>query len=159
MSSRRGVHSKVVPLVPATPSPPLPAVVLGRVVEVAADGQPWVEYPGNTAGPVAARLLVALDPAALARAVAQATPTALVFEGGDPRLPLITGLLHPPGPVAEASVDGTRVAVTGAEEVTLRCGDASITLHKSGKLVVRGAYVETHATGTNRIKGASVKIN
>ena len=36
---------------------------------------------------------------------------------------------------------------------------ASITLRRNGRLVVRGAYVETRAEGVNRIKGGSVKIN
>ena len=60
---------------------------------------------------------------------------------------------------AEARVDGKRVVITGEEEVELRCGEASIVLSKSGKLVIRGAYVETRAKGTNRIKGGSVQIN
>ncbi|WP_257792523.1 hypothetical protein [Myxococcus xanthus] len=41
----------------------------------------------------------------------------------------------------------------------LRCGEATITLRRNGKVVIRGVQVETHATGTNRIKGASVKVN
>lgn len=58
-----------------------------------------------------------------------------------------------------ARIDGKRVVITGEEEVELRCGEASITLSKSGKLVIRGASVETRARGTNRIKGGSVQIN
>jgi hypothetical protein len=49
--------------------------------------------------------------------------------------------------------------LTGEEEVELRCGEASISLKKNGKLVIRGAYVETRAKGTNRIKGGTVQIN
>jgi hypothetical protein len=62
-------------------------------------------------------------------------------------------------PGREARIDGKRVVLTGEEEIELRCGDASISLKKNGKLVIRGAYVETHARGTNRIKGGSVQIN
>lgn len=58
-----------------------------------------------------------------------------------------------------ASADGKRLSIEGEEEVTLRCGKASISLRRDGRVVVRGAYVETHASGTNRIKGGSVQIN
>lgn len=58
-----------------------------------------------------------------------------------------------------ASADGKSVVIEGEEEVTLRCGKASISLRRDGRVVVKGAYVETHASGTNRIKGGSVQIN
>jgi len=59
----------------------------------------------------------------------------------------------------EARLDGKRVVLEAREEIVLRCGDASITLRRDGKLMVKGAYVETRATGVNRIKGGAVKIN
>lgn len=59
----------------------------------------------------------------------------------------------------EARVDGRRVVLEGTEEVVLKCGEASITLKKDGKVILKGAYIETRSTGLNRIKGASVKIN
>ena len=63
------------------------------------------------------------------------------------------------GRQVEARLDGKYVVLEAEEEIVLRCGDASITLRKDGRLVVRGAYVETRATGVNRIKGGAVKIN
>lgn len=59
----------------------------------------------------------------------------------------------------EARLDGERVVLEGAREVTLKCGEASITLRRDGKIVLRGVYVETYARGVNRIKGGAVKIN
>ena len=56
-------------------------------------------------------------------------------------------------------LDGKRVRIEGADEIVLECGKASITLRRNGKIVIRGAYVETHSEGTNRIKGAQVKLN
>jgi hypothetical protein len=58
----------------------------------------------------------------------------------------------------EANVDGKRVVITADQEITLRCGDASLTLRRDGKILLRGAYVETYARGLNRIKGAQVMI-
>ena len=62
-------------------------------------------------------------------------------------------------PPLEARLDGKRVVLEGRDEVVLKCGDASITLRRDGKVILRGAYVETNARGVNRIKGGSVKIN
>lgn len=155
--ARKSPSSTVIPLMP--PTPVLPAVVLGVVAAWEPERGPMVDFPGNSAGPVPARLLVAADVTALQRAASERTPTALVFEGGDPARPLIVGFVQPPGPGREARIDDKRVVLTGEEEIELRCGEASISLKKNGKLVIRGAYVETRAKGTNRIKGGSVQIN
>lgn len=59
----------------------------------------------------------------------------------------------------DARVDGKRITIEGRDEIVLKCGDASITLRRNGRLVIRGTYVEARSRGTNRIKGASVLIN
>ena len=143
-----------------------------------------VEFEGNTAGPLAARSVVALDEAAVGNAILSRQPVVLLFENGNPRLPIIVGLvpaepgavllgslLHTPAAApapapapapakpTEARVDGKRVVLEGDNEVVLRCGEASITLRRDGKVILRGAYIETTATGLNRIRGGSVKIN
>lgn len=152
----------IVPLSPASAGA-FPAAVIGWVVALDPERGPLVDFPGNPGGPAPARLLLALDAPALEAAAAARQPAALLFERGDPTLPLIAGLvqpLRPAGePAREAQVDGKRVVIRGEEEVELRCGEASISLKKNGKLVIRGAYVETRARGTNRIKGGSVQIN
>lgn len=52
-----------------------------------------------------------------------------------------------------------RIEIVGQDEVVLRCGEASITLRRNGRVVVRGAYIESRSRGTNRIKGGVVLIN
>jgi hypothetical protein len=153
-------------------------VVLGWLAAGSKPGRLLVDYPGNAAGALPATALVALDAAAVTQAVRDRRPAALGFAGGDPRAPILLGLVveppslidellatpatAAPGPAArpaEARLDGKRVVLEGKEEVVLRCGNASITLRRDGKLIIRGAYVETRATGINRIKGGAVKIN
>lgn len=56
-------------------------------------------------------------------------------------------------------VDGKQLVLEGHEEVVLRCGDASITLSKNGKISIRGKYLLSRATGINRILGGSVQVN
>jgi hypothetical protein len=89
----------------------------------------------------------------------------VLFEGGDSASPIIVGVLQQPSEKNErkssvqAEVDGDRLVLTADKEVVLRCGDASITLTRAGKIVIRGAYVLSQSTGYNKIKGASVDIN
>jgi hypothetical protein len=56
-------------------------------------------------------------------------------------------------------IDGKRVTFDAREEIVLRCGKASITLTKAGKVLIRGAYLLNRSSGVNRIKGGSVQIN
>jgi hypothetical protein len=57
------------------------------------------------------------------------------------------------------TVDGKHVCIEGAEEVTFKCGKASITLTKSGKILIRGTYLLNRSSGVNRIMGGSVQVN
>ncbi|MDY6868869.1 MAG: hypothetical protein SVT56_13390, partial [Chloroflexota bacterium] len=80
--------------------------------------------------------------------------------------PVIMGLIHPaltqPEPstqALEARLDGQRVVLSARQEVVLQCGQASITLTRAGKIIIRGAYILSRASGLNRIKGAAVEVN
>jgi len=160
MVSRSQKQCTVVPFEPTVP-PLLPGVCIGHVVSFDAEQGVAVDFPGNQGGPTRARLLVTLDAATLTAAATERQACALLFERGDARLPLIVGLVEP-GPAKSpktARIDAKKLVLTGEEEVELRCGEASISLKKNGRLVIRGAYVETRAKGTNRIKGGSVQIN
>lgn len=130
------------------------AAVVGTVVRFEA-GVAYVDYPDNPfAGPVPARATVLLGPVSVGR------EAVLLFEAGDPARPLVAGLLAPPaGGQVQAELDGERVVLTAAQEVVLRCGEASITLTRAGKVIIRGTHVVSRSSGPNRIKGASVEIN
>jgi hypothetical protein len=169
---------------PAHPSAPAGNVAggpvkVGSLAPGCKVGALLVDFAGNTAGPLPARSLVLLDDVAIRQALANRRGVVLLFENEDPRLPIIAGLLSPdPGAAllgsllqqppatsaaqarrTEARVDGKRVVVEGDHEVVLRCGESSITLRRDGKVILRGAYIETTAKGCNRIRGGSVKIN
>lgn len=63
------------------------------------------------------------------------------------------------GQIIEADIDGRRVRIVAKDEIVLECGNASITLRRNGRIVIKGTYVETCSEGTNRIKGGQVRIN
>jgi hypothetical protein len=94
----------------------------------------------------------------------------LVFENADPRRPIVVGVLQDgatqpeaaapavPAPVT-ASADDDRFVVTAEREIVLQCGEASITLTRAGKVLIKGSYILSRSSGYNKIKGAAVDIN
>ncbi len=90
----------------------------------------------------------------------------VLFENGDPTRPIIAGVLQdhvplPPLPHHGLSVfvDETRHVVTAEREIVLRCGDASITLTRAGKVIIQGTYIVSRSSGHNKIKGAAIELN
>ena len=59
----------------------------------------------------------------------------------------------------EVLVDGKPIAIEASDQLVLRCGESSITLHANGRVVIKGNEIESHARGTNRIKGGAVRVN
>jgi hypothetical protein len=146
-------------------SAPIPAFVAGlrkglelATVVAIVDGEPRVRLHGRDE-PLVARSLVPIGAAELTREVA------VDFIEGDPERPLILGLLHSSPPRAQASepveleFDGHHVVVHASERLSLVCGKASITLDASGRVVIKGAQILTRASGSNRIRGASIQLN
>lgn len=127
-------------------------VVIGRVVRIDG-GAVHVAFAGAPAQEVAARSLVAVTHSDNGRAAA------LSFEQADPHRPIVLGLIWQGAPTVSVDALPEKQMIVAEHELTLRCGEASITLTCDGKVLVRGAYVSTHAKGTNRIKGGSVRMN
>lgn len=55
--------------------------------------------------------------------------------------------------------DDDRFIVSAEREIVLRCGESSITLTRAGKVIIKGSYILSRATGYNKIKGAAIDIN
>lgn len=147
---------------------------IGRLVGWSPDQGALVDYPNNPHGPIAARALEPLDDRRLEQASALRLEVLLSFDAERSDRPIVVGLIEarprPVSPVSptqddaqaalqEVTVDGRRVVLDAKDEIVLRCGEASITLRRNGRVVIRGAYVETRSRGVNRIKGGSVQIN
>jgi uncharacterized protein (DUF2345 family) len=93
----------------------------------------------------------------------------LLFEAGDVRRPMIVGVLQERSvahdaaslsqPLVSVQADDDRFVVSAEREIVLRCGEASITLTRAGKVLIKGTYVLSRSSGYNKIKGAAVDIN
>jgi Domain of unknown function (DUF6484) len=145
------------------PATQLPAALIGELIALADGGNTaLVRYPGQTGEQaLAARTTVDLHSRHIGQAVL------LMFEQGDSTRPIVTGVVRgqagwpladPPAQV-EVDVDGQRMIVSAKEQLVLRCGKASITLTKAGKVLIDGTYVLNRSSGVNRIKGGSVQLN
>ncbi len=139
-------------------------VVVGQLLAISANDAktPLVGFGLAVAGAaVPARTTVDLHGAHIGRDVV------LMFEHGDPKRPIVIGVLQGPAgwPADEApaqvqvDADGQRLLVSAREQLVLRCGKASITLTKAGKVLIEGSYLLSRASGVNRIKGGSVQLN
>ena len=142
-------------------------IVIGTFSEVSENGQPMVYFPGiPTGNPLPATSTENLSHQKSGQEVA------LGFVNGDPALPIILGLIQKPGkqerPAVQeipedkkvsVKIDGDRLTLSAEHEIVLQCGKSSITLTRAGKVILKGAYLSTHSTGVNRIKGGSVQIN
>lgn len=146
-------------------------IAIGTLLALEQDGRARVAVPGLTHPPLPpARSLCPLDAGRIG------AECAISFEAGDLARPVVLGFVHHPAEIApackeqptvppepretrDATIDGKRITFDAQEEIVLRCGQASITLTRAGKVLIRGAYVLSRSSGANRIKGGSVQIN
>lgn len=59
----------------------------------------------------------------------------------------------------EVFVNGKKIKIQAEQQLTLQCGESSITLTESGKVLIRGKYLSSRSSGVNRITGGSVQVN
>ncbi len=144
-------------------------VVIGLLLGFEED-HPLVVFPGNPSEEaIPARALCHLS------AGDSGSEVALLFEDGDRARPLIIGRivdpvrvktpLPPADPAGESDItpqvkrDGETVKITASERIELRVGKSVIIMEKDGHITIRGSYLVSHATASNRIRGGSVNLN
>jgi hypothetical protein len=141
---------------------PIDGVIIGILIGIGDDGLPLVAFPGNPESvALRARSCAPIASEDIGREVA------LLFEGGDRTKPLVVGCIQRPDRAkaktsatnVQVDVDNQRCVLSAEKEIVLRCGKASITLTRAGKIFIRGAYLLSRSSGVNRVKGGSVQIN
>jgi len=155
MSGRDEALARLIPATAGAAGELRLGVLVGRLVALH-DGVAWVRVDAH-APPAAARSTIELGDEDVDREFV------IAFDGGDPQRPLILGrvLASPTAPrnVVHAHADGERLVLSAHERIVLECGSASITLTRAGKVLIRGHYVQSRATGVNSLKGGSVELN
>ena len=134
------------------------AFAVGRIVRITEEGTLFVDFPGNTAGAIAARISTEppCDPGE------EWPPVLLVFENRDPLLPIVIGFVRGKITVKPAREEKRRVrklVFDAEEEVVLKCGRSSVLLRRDGKIVIKGGNIVSRASGTNKVQGGVVHLN
>lgn len=156
-----------VTLLGAWPEAGLQGVQVGTLVTADATHGLWVSCPGlSNDGPRAARSTIPVAHTDVGCEVV------LAFEKGDPMCPIIIGLMQKSpviqgtgeeavveGEVEQVWVDDKRLRIEAKKEITLQCGESSITLRSNGKVVIKGNEIISRARTVNKVKGATVRIN
>ena len=158
-------------LLSATPSarPPDPGqIISGHLQGIDDEGRILFASEKHDGPPVPVAIGLALSDGVLVPA-ARNQQRALVVRTNDnpPRLILI-GLVRErvsasardaaPGQL-ELKMDGETLRLTGQHEIELKCGNASLILRQSGRIILKGTHVVTTSTGPVKIKGASIDLN
>lgn len=156
-------------------------IIIGSLVAVDNEHRPLVDFAENiTDAPLLALTTVEVHKKHIGRQVA------LLFANGNPKSPVIMGLIHSPldlilenhmhdaqaenGAAADVNlpisvnagdlkVDGKKIVIEAADEIEFKCGESSIVLTKAGKIIIRGKYLLSRSSGVNRIMGGSVQVN
>jgi len=136
----------------------LDGIVIGRFAGFDQIGRPLVSFKEADSKPLVARAATVLAVEHVGRDVA------ILCESGNPAQPIIVGLMHRTEmnsghEDAAGSREETDLDLTAKRQITLRCGKASITLTRAGKIIVRGTYLLSRSSGVNKIKGASIQLN
>lgn len=135
-------------------------LLIGWITALPEAGRAMVLLPSQAEQPLPARSLCALDDSHIG------AQCALMFEGGRSDRPIVMGLLqHPVLPVSVAGEAELRreqdgcLRLSAREEIVLHCGQATLRLSQDGRIELRGSTVISHASGLNRVRGGSVKLN
>ena len=137
---------------------------VGQIVEVTEDGRPIVEFDGAPGGRILARV-AAPDPGSKIGGHWKDSPVVLLLENGDPTRPIIIGFVRDtlPGGQPDATqsfaLNGKTLTFEGKDAIALRCGQASLTIRANGDVIIKGTRLMSRASGTNKIRGATVLIN
>ena len=138
-------------------------IAIGTLVAISDEGHALLDVADVDLAGVWAKSLVVLQAHHIGQQVA------IAFEAGNPQRPMVMGVLvgNAKNPVpasrhstpTEAIIDGERVVLTAAREIELRCGEAALILSADGHIQLRGTYITSQASATQRILGGSVNVN
>lgn len=156
-----GLHEQLLhDVILRTPQRPARAdgIAVGTFEGFAEDGTALVSIPSFGLDRIRARSISPLDTAQVHQAVA------LGFEANDPLRPIVLGLMiaSPVGTTLaapEVVLDGERVTLNATHEIELRCGDAALIMSADGRIQMRGTYITSYASATQRILGGAVNVN
>lgn len=156
------LFSQVIEAAPSIPtSQSLDGLFIGVLEACDETGLPMVSIAGLIDDPIPAQLICQLEPSQIG------SQCAIMFTAGNINQPVIMGILRQTVIALEANTDdqavieenGHSIRVSAEKNIRFQCGKASIEMSADGRIELHGSTIVNHATGLNRIRGASVKLN
>lgn len=142
--------------------------VTGHLTGIDDEGRLLFRPEGSMGDPIAVAIGMPVADGTLVKAARQQSRALVVRTGDTPARWVLVGLVRErlstqavtarPGQL-EVAMDGETLRLTAERDIVLKCGEASLTLRKDGKIVMSGTNVLTASRGPNRIKGASIALN
>lgn len=160
-----------------SPAEKITGIAIGTLQGFTATGLPVISVPALEIEHVPARSMVVLGQEHITKQLA------IGFEMGDPRQPFVLGIMleqitetaattattaqahdiaqeePEPEEITDILLDGERMVFSAEREIELRCGEAALILSSDGRIELRGTYITSHASATQRILGGSVSLN
>lgn len=142
--------------------------LIGWIASIAKSGRVFVDFPGNTQGPLAAHSIINISEENINK---EDNPTSvlLAFGNEDHSKPIILGFINecfiePKSPNVQSNnietyFDENKLVIESNREIVLRCGQSSVTLSADGKIVIKGKRIVSRASEANKVKGSCVSIN
>lgn len=149
-------------------SNPILNPIIGSLAGLNQNGDVLIEFTGHE--PTVAKLIANVNRVDVNQK-AKGCQVLLVFENGDPKRPIIVGLMEDrldsilsfeireQKETREVNIDKKRVVIQAEKEILLKCGKGSILIRADGRIIIKGTDVLSRSSGSNRIKGASVSLN
>ncbi len=143
-------------------------VITGHLQGIDDEGRILFLAEKGAGSPVPVSIGIALSDGVLVPAARNQQRALVIGTNEDPPKLVLVGLLRErvsaaardagPGRL-EVKIDGETLRFTADREIELRCGNASLVLRQSGRVILKGTYLETSSRGPLKIKGATVEIN
>jgi len=154
------------------------SLLVGKVVSINDHGNPMIAYDETTKSkPVEALTTVPLNRDAIGKDIAisfaqnngcmaivmgvirRPLDDVLALQSAQPEEVITPAKTDEPTGKPEVIVDGNKLELSAPEEITLRCGKASITLNKNGKILIKGEHMLNRTSGSYKIKSGSIQLN
>ena len=133
-------------------------IVRGKVLIVHDDGSILVVYEGEKSGEVLCDILHTSEGPGV-RLASEDTVLVWLADDDNERGVILgrVGPSHAPAPPPEEIQD--ELVIEAKNNLTIKCGQSSITLRSDGKVLIKGKDLVSRAQRMNRIKGGAVAIN
>jgi len=153
---------------PSVRRPELGQVITGHLQGIDDEGRILFAPENHDGPPLPVAIGLSLSDGALVPAARNQQRALVVCTNDSPPRLILIGLVRErvsasareagPGQL-ELKMDGETLRLSAQHEIELKCGNASLVLRQSGRVILKGTHVVTTSTGPVKVKGATIDLN